>query len=62
MRTLTLGTLTRAGEPAGADSLAFSGRIGTRVLPAGAYNTVLSARNAAGQSRPVKLGFKIVRG
>jgi hypothetical protein len=61
-RTLTLGTLTPAGEPAGADSLAFSGRIGTRALAAGTYNVVLSASNAAGHSKPVKLGFAIVRG
>lgn len=61
-RTLTLGTLTRASEPAGADSLAFSGRISTRALSAGAYNAVLSASNAAGHSKPVKLGFTIVRG
>jgi hypothetical protein len=61
-RTLTLGTLTRASESAGADSLAFSGRIGTRVLSAGAYNVVLSASNAAGHSKAVKLGFTIVRG
>jgi YVTN family beta-propeller protein len=61
-RALTLGTLTRASEPAGLDSVAFSGRIGSRPLPAGTYGAALSASNAAGHSQPVKLGFVIVRG
>jgi len=61
-RTLTLATLTRTGEPKGADSVSFSGRIGQRALPAGAYQAVLSASDAAGRSRPVTLGFTIVSG
>jgi hypothetical protein len=60
-RTLTLGTLTPASEPAGTDSLTFSGRIGARALAAGAYDAVLSASNVTGQSTPVKLSFTIVR-
>ena len=46
-RTLTLGKLSRAHEPAGADSLAFSGRIGGRALSAGAYNAVASVAGDA---------------
>jgi|GEM_PF-171623 len=60
-RTLTLATLTR-GEPKGADSVPFSGRIGQRALSAGAYQAVLSASDAAGDSRPVTLGFVVVGG
>jgi YVTN family beta-propeller protein len=61
-RTLTLGALTRASEPAGGDSVAFSGRIGSRALSAGTYAALLLASNDAGRSEPVKLGFVIVRG
>ncbi len=59
-RTLTVAVLTRGGEREGADSVAFSGRIGHRALPAGAYRAVLSARNPAGRSTPVTLGFTVV--
>jgi YVTN family beta-propeller protein len=61
-RSLSLGTLTRASEDTGVDSIAFSGRIGSRALSAGSYQAALSASNAAGHSQPVKLGFVIVRG
>ena len=60
-RTLTLGTLIRASEPQGADSVSFSGRIGRRALSPGAYHAVLSASDAAGKSKPVTLGFTVVR-
>ena len=60
-RTLTLGTLIRASEPEGADSFAFSGRIGHRALSPGAYHAVLSASNAGGRSKPVTLSFTVVR-
>jgi hypothetical protein len=59
-RTLTLGTLTRASEPVGADSVSFSGRIGRSALSAGAYAALLSASNADGSSKPVTLDFTIV--
>ena len=59
-RTLTLGTLTRASEPNGADSVSFSGRIGQRALTPGHCGAVLSARNAAGRSKPVTLSFTVV--
>jgi hypothetical protein len=61
-RTLALGTLTRASEPAGADKVAFSGRIGDSPLPPGAYTALLSASNTAGNSIPVTLAFTIVHG
>jgi hypothetical protein len=60
-RTLTLGTLTRASEPVGADSVSFSGRLGRSALSAGAYKALLSASNTGGSSKPVTLGFTIVR-
>ena len=47
-RTFTVGTLTRAREPEGIDSVAFSGRIGSRALTPGNYRAVLSADNNAG--------------
>ncbi len=59
-RTLTVGALTRAGEPEGADSVAFSGRLGHRALSAGAHDAILVASNAAGRSTPVALRFTIV--
>jgi hypothetical protein len=60
-RTLTVGTLTRASEPGGADSVAFSGRIGQRALTPGAYRAVLTASNANGSSGPVMVAFTVVR-
>ena len=53
-RTLAVVTLTRASEPAGADKVAFSGRIGhspaARQAPT---RHLLSASNGAGSSMPV---------
>ena len=60
-RTITVGTLTRANEPKGADHVAFSGRIGRRALSPGSYKAVLSASNAGGQSKPVTLSFTVLR-
>jgi hypothetical protein len=60
-RTLTVGTLTRSNEPRGVDSVAFSGRIGHRALPPGACNAILSASNASGRSKAVRLAFVVVR-
>ena len=59
-RPLSVVTLTRASEPAGADKVAFSGRIGHSPLPAGTYTALLSASNSAGNSKPVTLPFTIV--
>jgi hypothetical protein len=60
-RTASAGTLTRALVPAGADSIAFSGRLGSRSLRPGRYQASLSASNAAGHSRAVSLAFVVVR-
>jgi hypothetical protein len=60
-RTLSVGTLARANEPPGADKVAFSGRIGSKALPPGAYTAVLSATTGALRSTPVTLALTIVR-
>jgi pimeloyl-ACP methyl ester carboxylesterase len=60
VRTLRIGTLTRADEPSGADRVAFSGRVGKRPLQPGRYMAVFKASNAGGDSRPVMLSFAVV--
>jgi hypothetical protein len=60
-RALTVGTLTRSNEPKGADSVAFSGRIGHRALSPRPYHAVLSASDIGGRSKAVTLGFTVVR-
>jgi alpha-tubulin suppressor-like RCC1 family protein len=60
-RTLTVGTLTRAHEAAGADQIAFTGRIGRRALKAGAYHAILSASNAQSTAKPVTLSFTVAQ-
>jgi hypothetical protein len=60
-RTLVVGTLTRANEPAGADELPFSGRVGHRALHPGAYRATLTAKNATGAPKPAGLSFTIVK-
>jgi hypothetical protein len=60
-RTVKAGTLTRANEPRGADSVAFSGRIGGRALAPGKYRAMLRASNANGTSASVMLTFTVVR-
>jgi hypothetical protein len=42
---------------AGADVVAFSGRIGRRALAPRVYGAVLTASNAGGRSKPVGLVF-----
>jgi hypothetical protein len=59
-RTLTVGSLGRASETAGADRVAFSGRIGHHPLAGASYTATLTARNAVGVSKPVKLGFVVL--
>jgi alpha-tubulin suppressor-like RCC1 family protein len=60
-RKLTIGTLTRAHEAAGADQIAFTGRIGRRALKAGTYHAVLSASNAQSTAKPVTLSFTVAQ-
>jgi len=59
-RTLTVGTLIRAHEGAGPDSLAFSGRIGSKALSPGAYRALFSASAGGLTSTPVALSLTIV--
>lgn len=59
-RTLVKGMLTRADQPAGTGSVAFSGRIGTRPLAPGSYDAAIVASNAAGRTIG-ELRFTIVR-
>ena len=56
-----VATLTRAGGKAGANSVAFSGRIGRSPLKPGRYRASLRATNAAGTSSTVRLTFTIVK-
>jgi hypothetical protein len=59
-RSLVRGTLTRT-SPAGADNVAFSGRIGTRALKPGLYSATLTATDSAGDSStPITIFFTIV--
>jgi hypothetical protein len=60
-RTLTVGTLTRVNEGQGADSLAFSGRIGAKPLTPGKYRAVLTASAGGLTSAAVTLSLTVVR-
>jgi Bacterial Ig domain len=60
-RKLTSGTLVRATEPTGSDSLRFSGRLGRHALKPGSYRALLVASNLDGASQPVALTFTVVR-
>jgi hypothetical protein len=60
LRTLGVGTLARASEAVGADRVPFTGRIGHHALAGASYTATLTARNAAGVSKPVTLGFLVV--
>ncbi|HEY3759684.1 MAG TPA: PKD domain-containing protein [Solirubrobacteraceae bacterium] len=60
-RTLSVGALIRAHENAGADSVAFSGHIGTHALAPGAYRATLTATANGLSSAPSKLALTIAR-
>lgn len=60
-RTLIVGQLSRSQEQKGADTLAFSGRIGTRALAPGAYTATLTAITGGLTSVPVTLSLTVVR-
>lgn len=59
-RTITVGTLARASERRGLDSLGFTGRIGSRMLAPGAYRATLTATADGLRSVPVGLSFTVV--
>lgn len=61
-RFATKGTLNRA-EQAGANIVAFSGRVGKKPLRPGAYRVRLTGTDAAGnRSRAAAAAFKVVKG
>ncbi len=61
-RIVTRGTLTRVSR-LGRNSVAFSGRIGSRRLSPGRYQATLVATDAAGnRSSPRTISFTIARG
>jgi alpha-tubulin suppressor-like RCC1 family protein len=60
-RTLTVYVLTRASQPQGTNSVAFSGRTGRGTLGPRSYLAVLTASNVGGRSKPVSLSFTVVR-
>jgi hypothetical protein len=56
------GKLTRNEKTSGAQSVALTGRVGTKALAVGSYEVTLVAVDAAGNhSKTTTLGFKIVR-
>ena len=59
-RSVRAGTLRR-GEPAGAASVKFSGRIGRRAVKPGRYRATIRATDAAGNtSAGETLAFRVV--
>ena len=59
IRTINFGTLTRTSHQ-GANTVAFSGRIGTKALKPGHYKATLTASSAAGTSQSITVNFTIV--
>ncbi len=59
-RTIKIATLSRTGH-AGANKVAFSGRIRGKALKPGNYRAVFTATNGAGPSSPKTIAFTIVR-
>jgi hypothetical protein len=61
-RLITAGTLRRASERPGTDSVKFSGRIGRRALKPGSYRATITATDASGNaSKPRSVSFRIIR-
>lgn len=62
-RVTRMGTLTRAGLPAGTASVPFSGRLGSKKLRPGAYRAMVVAADMAGNTsvKPPRVKFRIVR-
>ena len=62
VRRVSVGTLTRGGRPAGAQSLSWSGRIGRKALRARRYKLSVRASDAAGNRSALRAAsFRIVR-
>jgi hypothetical protein len=59
-RLILAGSLSRATEKEGTDSVAFSGRLGRRALRPASYLATLTASGAGGSSKPVTVLFTIV--
>ena len=58
----TVGKLIRTGKP-GANSIRFSGRVGSKALKPGRYRAVITATDAAGnRSAPKSVRFRVVAG
>jgi hypothetical protein len=61
-RSVKRGMLTRKALKAGANRIAFTGRLGRKALPLGRYRATVVATDAAGnRSTPKLLAFRIVR-
>lgn len=61
VRRVTLAELERSREPAGFDSLHFSGRVAHHALRPGTYRAIITASTAQTASSPVTLSFTILR-
>jgi len=59
-RFVQVGALARTGVPAGAQSVAFSGRIAAKKLPAGKYRAAIVATTTSGSSAPATVSFSVV--
>ncbi|MCW3017137.1 MAG: putative S-layer domain protein, partial [Solirubrobacterales bacterium] len=54
-------SITRKRSKAGAASVVFTGRVGTKKLAVGSYRVVVTAKNASGTSKSVTAAFTVVR-
>ena len=59
--SVSVGKLTRANLATGANTVKFTGRIGSKKLRPARYAATLTATNAGGTSNAVTLRFKVVR-
>ena len=59
-RLVLIGTITRSNEPSGRDTVAFSGRIGSKALHPGSYDALVAATDSAGGSKPASATFTVV--
>jgi len=61
VRSTAAGSITRYGFAAGVGAIPFGGWLGGKALVPGHYVATVSAANAAGRARAVRLGFTIIR-